>query len=286
MMFSQNETDNWYFGENAGLNFSDGLVSTLIDGAMATPAGCSSISDTNGKLLFYTNGQTVWNKNHQVMENGTDLAGDINNTQSCIIIPKPNISNIYYIFTTSDKSSGLSGLFYSEIDISNQNPLGKIISKNIRLSDNVTERITAIHDADTNSIKVITFGSSQINSPKDTFFVYNITANSNNLNIEITRSQQTKEITSTQGAMKISPDGKKIALADFNGNYIYLYNFNITNSEVTYNNTINPNFLTNAFFPYGLEFSQDSKILYYTGKFRSNTSCLYKYILNSNAITI
>jgi hypothetical protein len=51
MMFSQNETDNWYFGENAGLNFSDGLVSTLIDGAMATPAGCSSISDTNGKLL-------------------------------------------------------------------------------------------------------------------------------------------------------------------------------------------------------------------------------------------
>jgi hypothetical protein len=72
---------------------------------METPAGCSSISDKNGALLFYTNGQTVWNKNHEIMDNGSNLSGDPNNTQSSIIIPKPNDENTYYIFGTRETSS-------------------------------------------------------------------------------------------------------------------------------------------------------------------------------------
>ena len=36
----------------------------------------SSISDKKGYLLFYTDGQTVWNKNHQIMEISEDLAGE------------------------------------------------------------------------------------------------------------------------------------------------------------------------------------------------------------------
>ena len=70
--FSQNETVNWYFGYQAGLNFSanNNTPTLLTDSAMITPAGCSSISDSQGNLLFYTNGNTVWNKDHQIMESG------------------------------------------------------------------------------------------------------------------------------------------------------------------------------------------------------------------------
>lgn len=34
---------------------------------------CASISDSAGNLLFYTNGEKVWNKNHEVMPNGEGL---------------------------------------------------------------------------------------------------------------------------------------------------------------------------------------------------------------------
>ena len=97
IIVSQNETNNWYFGNNAGLNFNNGRLNIQTDGNMNTIAGCSSISDINGDLLFYTNGASVWNKNHVIMDNGNDLAGDTNNTQTSIIIPKPNNQNIYYI---------------------------------------------------------------------------------------------------------------------------------------------------------------------------------------------
>ncbi|MGB1043009.1 MAG: hypothetical protein ACPGU6_06420, partial [Tenacibaculum sp.] len=69
-IFSQNETNNWYFGNKAALNFDKTRVNILSDSKMNTPAGCSAISDNNGNLLFYTNGKTIWNKNHEIMENG------------------------------------------------------------------------------------------------------------------------------------------------------------------------------------------------------------------------
>lgn len=108
LAFSQMETSNWYFGQNSGLNFKDTQVTVLNNGAMATPAGCASISDRNGELLFYTNGQTVWNKNHEIMENGEGLAAEIENIQSTIIVPVPgngNLKNCYIITVLQTKKT-------------------------------------------------------------------------------------------------------------------------------------------------------------------------------------
>lgn len=99
-VFSQQEASVWYFGQNAGIKFhSDGSVTPLTDGQLNTSEGCATISDNSGNLLFYTDGTTVWNKNHQVMQNGTGLMGSWSSTQSATIVPKPGSSNIYYVFT-------------------------------------------------------------------------------------------------------------------------------------------------------------------------------------------
>jgi len=66
---------------------------------MDTNEGCSVLSDSNGALLFYTVGRTVWNKFHQVMKNGTGLPGHSSSTQSALIVPKPGSEYIYFIFT-------------------------------------------------------------------------------------------------------------------------------------------------------------------------------------------
>ncbi len=108
LAFSQQEASVWYFGQNAGLKFNaDGSVTPLSDGQLNTNEGCSSIADGNGNLLMYTDGRTVWDRNHIQMPNGsyaygTELFGDGSSTQSGIIVPKPGSTNIYYIFTVDE----------------------------------------------------------------------------------------------------------------------------------------------------------------------------------------
>ena len=99
---AQRETSNWYFGFGAGIHFNDnGSVTPLTNGKLNTLEGCTSISDADGTLLAYTDGITVYNKNHQIVQNGNGLLGDPSSTQSAIIVPKPQDPNIYYIFNHS-----------------------------------------------------------------------------------------------------------------------------------------------------------------------------------------
>ena len=70
-VFSQRETDNWYFGDKAALKFNYyDTPATLQNNAMQAKYGTASISDKNGNLLLYTSGSFVYNKEHFKMENG------------------------------------------------------------------------------------------------------------------------------------------------------------------------------------------------------------------------
>ena len=106
--FSQKEANNWYFGSNAGIKFlDDGSIEILTGSQMVTNEGCSTISDADGNLLFYTDGRTIWDRNHVVMPNanyaaGTGLLGDPSSTLSGIIVPKKDNPNIYYVFTVDE----------------------------------------------------------------------------------------------------------------------------------------------------------------------------------------
>ncbi len=48
---SQNETNNWYFGANAGLNFSTIPPTILTNETLVTQEGYSNISDAFGDFL-------------------------------------------------------------------------------------------------------------------------------------------------------------------------------------------------------------------------------------------
>ena len=95
-IFAQGESNIWYFGGNAGLNFNTSPPTPLFDLPITntfSTEGCSTVSDSNGNLLFYTNGEKVWNKNFQIMFNGDHLSGHNSSTQSSAIIPYPGTYN-------------------------------------------------------------------------------------------------------------------------------------------------------------------------------------------------
>jgi PKD repeat protein len=141
---TQKQANIWYFGLRAGLDFTSGTATPRYDSQMFAAEGCASITNEFGNLLFYTNGEQVWARNHTLMPNGSGLLGDIFATQSAQIVPKPGNPNIYYIFTT-DSNGGADGLRYSEVDMSLNSGFGDITSnKNILLKTPVDEKLTAV----------------------------------------------------------------------------------------------------------------------------------------------
>ncbi len=145
--FCQTIADNWYFGTKAGIRFTPLGPMALTDGELATWEGCASISDESGGLLFYTDGTKVWNRNHDVMPHAYDLMGDFSSSQSAIVVPKPNSSDLYYVFTVDAVENELEkGMRYTLIDMSLDNGLGDAVieEKNLPVLPLSCEKVTAV----------------------------------------------------------------------------------------------------------------------------------------------
>ncbi|MEL7148974.1 MAG: PKD domain-containing protein, partial [Bacteroidota bacterium] len=134
--------NQWYFGEQAGIEFEPEVTAIADENLMDSPEGCASFSDVNGDLLFYTNGNTVWNKDHLIMQNGDSIGGDSTATQAAIAVQAPYETTVYYIFTTSDISEDSSFFSYSIVDMKFDRARGRVVAKNIPLFFNSTERVT------------------------------------------------------------------------------------------------------------------------------------------------
>ncbi len=147
LLSAQNQ--NWYFGFNAGLSFNSTTPTPLTNGQLNSYEGCAVISNSKGNLLFYSDGQQVWNRNHSIMFNGTGLHGHVSTTQGALIVPDPGDTNKYYLFTLDQLGSG-NGLKYSIVDMSLQSGNGAVTSKNTIVHFNVTEKLSAIQRCDGN----------------------------------------------------------------------------------------------------------------------------------------
>ena len=251
---AQHEADIWYFGDFAGMDFRSGNPVALTNSAMSQAEGCASISDKEGNLLFYTNGITVWNKNHSVMQNGTGLMGHPSSTQSGVIVPKPGSNSLYYIFTVPAEI-GTDGLRYSVVDMSLDNGLGAITNeKNVFLISPTEEKVTAVKHKNGVDVWVAThlWNSSD-------FYVYLITKDGiQEPVLSSTGTFHEGNFLDTHGYMKFSPDGKKLAIIVRMIDSFELFDFN--NETGTISNPVT--FPPYPGFLYGVEFSPDNSVLY------------------------
>jgi gliding motility-associated-like protein len=296
-IFGQNEASFWYFGQNAGLRFDaqSGTVTGITDGQIDTLEGCTSISDTDGNLLFYSDGSTVWNRNHQIMLNGIGLKGDDSSTSSGLIVPKPQDPDFYYLFTVDEphhnnssnfpnqsSNDGVNnGLTYSRINILDDSGLGAVdfTEKNISLITydltnplevdfKCSEKITAVKADDCTSFWVITHFT-------DSFYAFKIDENgvSNTPIISTIGPNIPAEgyRRNALGYLKASPDGSKLISANFGestvpagdaGGGIYLFDFD--NDTGIVSNSLELYSAQNNNSPYGVEFSAENRKVYAT----------------------
>lgn len=276
--YGQKEADNWFFGDYAAINFSTGTPQVINGSLLATDEGCTSISDSAGNLLFYTDGSYIWNKNHQIMSNGSGLKGNLSSTQSSIVVKKPNSNNLYYVFTLDDYV-GPDGLQYSIVDITKQSGLGEVITKNVFITNGLTEKISVARSCDNNSFWIVVheYNSNKFLSYKLDKNGFNTTPVTTNIGSNHNHGHPTKSDCS--GFMKISPNSRFLAAAIGYTQKVELFNFD--NSTGKLSNYILIDNLSN---PYGLEFSPNSELLYVSELYGNN---IEQFSLKSkNASTI
>ncbi len=153
-MYAQKENNSWYFGQFAGMDFSTNPPTSLSNSGVASVEGSASVSDSIGNLLFYTDGMSVFTKNHTLMQNGSGLNGFFSNSQPASIIRLPGSKNLYYLFYSSGVSIFRAG-GYSIIDMSLNNGLGKVISKNIVFANQVAEGMIVVPHADSGKYWIV-----------------------------------------------------------------------------------------------------------------------------------
>lgn len=198
----------WVFGKMEGLDFNypegPAHISTDINEGETIHAyeGSASICDCSGQLLFYTNGDSVWDRSHNVMPNGHNISGPpapmlnfgdtvllgpaCSTTQPALIAPYPGNPGKYYIFSltslefhnlyASGQSNVTGGvLFYSIVDMSLNGGMGDVVAgqKMVYVDSGFSEQITGVAGDNGDIWVVLNRGSDSGSS--SAFYAYNIT---------------------------------------------------------------------------------------------------------------
>jgi PKD repeat protein len=246
---AQKEAYHWFFGAQGGLDFTSGSPVVDLNSSMYTDEGCASISDANGLLQFYTGGVQVFNRNHTLMPNGTNLHGSTTSSQSAMIVKQPGNASIYYIFTT-DGVGGAYGLCYSTVDMTLQAGLGDVAVLNQQLMPTTCEHLTATFHANGTDIWVMAHNTNT------EYYAFLVT--SAGVSAPVITTIGTDPIT-VQGSMKFSPQGDKLACPFQDYTFYEVYDFD--NSTGVLSNMIqlnDPNWLQ----PFATEFSPSGRFLY------------------------
>ena len=169
----QGEDDNWFFGTSNLLFGGVDPESVSTTSTMNAQEGSASISDATGQLLFYTNGNEAWNRNHELFPTWPSssfplytLGGGASSAQAALIVPKPASDRFFYVFTTAESGFGYGPARYSVVDMTLDGGLGDILPcasarlwarGNILTTGDTTfhEKLTAVRHANGRDVWVI-----------------------------------------------------------------------------------------------------------------------------------
>lgn len=271
-LLAQGQFNNWYFGQKAGIHFNDSSgPKPLKNSKMFANGASSSISDSLGNLLFYTNGAIVWNRNHDTMLNGVGLSKQAGakpriyeywNT-TALIVKQPGKNHNYIIFSVDSISENFGqidwGACYSTVDMNLDSGKGGVVIKNRVLFNHYFAQLSAVKHANNSDVWL-----AGIKRYSDTIYCFKITDTGVVFPPVINRNLGYKfgEMTLSVGQFKFSPDGRRLGFIHKNiidSTRIHLMDFDnstgvLTNLRVVQENT--------KYGLAGLEFSPNGKYVY------------------------
>lgn len=176
---AQNQYNVWYFGFNqmpnvptAGLDFNGGAPVALLNSAMNFTEGCASWCDSGGNLVFYSNGDSLFDRNHNVTPNGRFPMSCVSSMQNTVFVPVAGDTNTLYLFINAGKpTADVNGvLAYCRLDRQANGGFGDVVSPLDTLVMGTSERVTALKHCNGLDHWVVTHIDAT-----DTFYSYRVT---------------------------------------------------------------------------------------------------------------
>lgn len=153
---AQNQYNIWYWGGDInspvpispGLDFNQSNPMALTDCNMSGTEGCAVHCNSAGQLVCYANGDSIWNRNHDVMPNGRTLIADrtYSSKQSVLFVPSDLDSNRLTMFINSGKPTGTSSgiMGHTFVDLSLDGGLGDVTGPPDTLLSGTSEQLIAV----------------------------------------------------------------------------------------------------------------------------------------------
>lgn len=258
----------WAFGFNSGLDFN-GTAAVPYNTAIVANEASASVCDAAGQLLFYTNGTKVWDRNNNLMPNGSGLQNlstdNASSTQGALIVPMPDSAHKYYIFSITEYGNTNGSLFYSIVNMNLNGGLGDVQAglKAIYVDSNLTEQMAAVKGPDC-ALWLLTV------SRQDTLKSFRIDYSGLNtvpVKSPVLFSRGLYE--GVIGSIDVSPDRQKMALARGRAS---LYDFNPLTGTCS-----NAMYLDTGYYHYSVCFSPDNSKVYTSNE----NGGLYQFNVNA-----
>ncbi|MFH0865902.1 MAG: T9SS type A sorting domain-containing protein [Bacteroidota bacterium] len=213
-------TTHWYFGDQAGLDFTSG--SPVVDANYNDSINVQfTMSDTCGNLLLYggplkgiyggTGNFLIFNKNHHLIKNG-EIFPSLVGYPLCV--PQPGNDSIYYLFYNYYGGGQFPRFYYSIINMKKNNGTGEIVSNNILLLTTFANwRAAATLHCNGSDIWIINkmTDNHQLDSIEPGKIIYAWLLDENGLNNTPVASSVVIKPIDSGGFLRFSPDGSKMA---------------------------------------------------------------------------
>lgn len=238
LIYSQSylkKENNIWLNNGEGIDFQGGTPNALLSSweSYDLSKGSATVCDARGNLLFYTDGNIVWNRNNDIMAHGWDINNNGNlaagtcfiepvfglssyNFDGVVIMPLPGSSHKYYVFSVPliwninsinmYENVWQGKLYASIVDMEANNGLGAVDS-NFRgkvISEEMAGNLHAVLGEDCN-YWLLGFGSTGI------YKAFNIT--SGGIDTVAVTSTLTLPLNPYVSELTLSPDRKKMAMA-------------------------------------------------------------------------
>ncbi len=263
----------------------------------------SSICDSDGNFLFYMNGCAVVDKNLEMMENGDSLGYDIwwdvffnecelgiGVFQDHLILSDPLDDDQYYIIHKPRLFNGFEATFdsipiwYSKVDLSLNDGLGKVVKKNQILDKSkifLTSYLTAINHTNGKDWWIIQ-GSSN-DSLLHTYII-----DDDGIRLEEVQNSHhffSSGKTSASGTAKFSPDGTKYAMYNETDGLL-IYDFDRQTGRLDFQDRIITYDTIGQGIFCSLEWSPNSRFIYTATKTHLHQVDLWEENIQENGIRL
>jgi gliding motility-associated-like protein len=271
LLHAQKQNNQWRFGRT-GVDFNSKPPLNTPGIPMLAQEGSASVADKNtGKLLFYTDGVTVWNAEDQPMPNGTGLSGGsvalLSSTTAAVIVPAPGSNDIYYLVTI-DELFG-RGLQYNVVDMRLDGGRGDVVTgqKNRPLLQTGTEKLEVVPHANGSDFWIVTHDDGE-------FYAFLLRSTGFSPAVVSTVGGN---LANTAGHLKVNRQFNRLACGSLFEGQMRLFNFDnstgIVRDELGWQ--LAPAILKSTPLIYGVEFSPSGRFLYI-----SNLAAVVQYDLS------